>query len=186
MDSNVFSFPQQEKPDACLFLCAGARAQGSSYMAPAASAAYTAPGFAGAPLQSGSVALGAVGAAGATGAPTGAALGTASSPIHMVPLEGGWRSQLWRTVRSLALAFVVLSGVGAIMEDRGLGKGDPSHAHSLYVCVLAAVACCGDWKSLPAGDCAESLSGRNAGRITRGLWKLCRQAARKANYKAIS
>lgn len=92
-------------------------------MTPAASAAYTAPGFPGAP-QTGSVALGAVGAAGAAGAPSGAALGTVSSPIHMVPLEGGWRSQLWRTVRSLALAFVVLSGVGAIMEDRGLGKGE--------------------------------------------------------------
>ena len=37
--------------------------------------------------------------------------------------EPSFRAQLWRTVRTLFVAFVVLSGVGALMEERGLTKG---------------------------------------------------------------
>lgn len=37
--------------------------------------------------------------------------------------EPTFRAQLWRTVRTLAVAFLVLSGVGALVEDRGLTKG---------------------------------------------------------------
>ena len=37
--------------------------------------------------------------------------------------EPTFRAQLWRTVRTLFVAFVVLSGVGALMEERGLTKG---------------------------------------------------------------
>ncbi|KAF8406877.1 hypothetical protein HHK36_005998 [Tetracentron sinense] len=51
-------------------------------------------------------------------------LGTASAPIHMVTAEGGhFKEQLWRTFRSIALAFLVISGVGALIEDRGISKG---------------------------------------------------------------
>lgn len=51
-------------------------------------------------------------------------LGTASAPIHMVTAEGGqFKEQLWRTVRSIALAFLLISGVGALIEDRGISKG---------------------------------------------------------------
>ncbi|KAG8381809.1 hypothetical protein BUALT_Bualt05G0011300 [Buddleja alternifolia] len=51
-------------------------------------------------------------------------LGTASAPIHMVTAEGGnFKEQLWRTVRALGLAFLLISGVGALIEDRGIGKG---------------------------------------------------------------
>ncbi|KAL7112233.1 hypothetical protein ACP275_05G139300 [Erythranthe tilingii] len=50
-------------------------------------------------------------------------LGTASAPIHMVSAEGGnFKEQLWRTVRALGLAFLLISGVGALIEDRGIGK----------------------------------------------------------------
>lgn len=49
-------------------------------------------------------------------------LGTANAPIHMVAAEGGFKVQMWRTFRSLALAFVVLSAVGALIEDKGIGK----------------------------------------------------------------
>ncbi|XP_011098599.1 ATP-dependent zinc metalloprotease FTSH 4, mitochondrial-like [Sesamum indicum] len=55
-------------------------------------------------------------------------LGTASAPIHMVTAEGGnFKEQLWRTVRALGLAFLLISGVGALIEDRGIGKGLAVH-----------------------------------------------------------
>lgn len=51
-------------------------------------------------------------------------LGTASAPIHMVAAEGGhFKEQLWRTIRSIALGFLLISGVGALIEDRGISKG---------------------------------------------------------------
>ena len=33
------------------------------------------------------------------------------------------KAQLWRTVRTLAIMFVVISGLGAFLEEKGLGKG---------------------------------------------------------------
>lgn len=50
-------------------------------------------------------------------------LGSASSPIHMVTSEGGFKQQFWRTIRTLGLAFLMVSAVGALFEDRGIGKG---------------------------------------------------------------
>jgi len=95
----------------------------------------------------------------------------------MVPLEGGWRSQLWRTVRSLALAFVVLSGVGAIMEDRGLGKGEgwplPNPLCSLVL--LAAVPAIDIWE-LPMysrSPCKNFVRMM----VLYSPWRTCRQAA---------
>ncbi|URE03636.1 Peptidase family M41 [Musa troglodytarum] len=50
-------------------------------------------------------------------------LGTASAPIHMVTAEtSNFKEQLWRTFRTIAVSFLVLSGVGALIEDRGLSK----------------------------------------------------------------
>ncbi|KAI7744864.1 hypothetical protein M8C21_017461 [Ambrosia artemisiifolia] len=52
------------------------------------------------------------------------ALGTAAAPIHMVATEGGhFKEQLWRTVRALGIGFLLISGVGALIEDRGITKG---------------------------------------------------------------
>ena len=51
-------------------------------------------------------------------------LGSSSSPIHMVTSEGGFKQQFWRTIRTLALAFLMVSAVGALFEDRGIGKGE--------------------------------------------------------------
>ncbi|KAK0571060.1 hypothetical protein LWI29_010434 [Acer saccharum] len=54
----------------------------------------------------------------------GGVLGTASAPIHMVAAEGGhFKEQLWRTIRTIALGFLLISGVGALIEDRGISKG---------------------------------------------------------------
>ncbi|XP_038699481.1 ATP-dependent zinc metalloprotease FTSH 4, mitochondrial-like isoform X2 [Tripterygium wilfordii] len=59
------------------------------------------------------------------GKPTkGGILGTVDTPIHMVASEGSnFKEQLWRTVRYIALSFLVISGIGALIEDRGIGKG---------------------------------------------------------------
>lgn len=43
--------------------------------------------------------------------------------MFILQAEPTFRAQLWRTVRTLFVAFVVLSGVGALMEERGLTKG---------------------------------------------------------------
>ena len=50
---------------------------------------------------------------------TSGALGSASSPIYTQQLEPTFRAQMWRTVRTLGVAFVVLSGIGALADDRG-------------------------------------------------------------------
>jgi ATP-dependent metalloprotease len=51
-------------------------------------------------------------------------LGTANAPIHMVTAETGqFKDQLWRTFRSIALTFLLISGIGALIEDRGISKG---------------------------------------------------------------
>ncbi|BDA41445.1 ATP-dependent zinc metalloprotease FTSH 4, mitochondrial [Coccomyxa sp. Obi] len=73
---------------------------------------------------------GAAGNTGVAGLVTGAGvaaaqdeLGTARNPVYMMQAEPSFRAQLWRTVRTLAVAFLVLSGVGALVEERGLTKG---------------------------------------------------------------
>ncbi|KAL4564758.1 hypothetical protein LXL04_028829 [Taraxacum kok-saghyz] len=51
-------------------------------------------------------------------------LGTAAAPIHMVANEGGnFKEQLWRTIRALGVGFLLISGIGALIEDRGITKG---------------------------------------------------------------
>ncbi|GLT25580.1 hypothetical protein SLA2020_007010 [Shorea laevis] len=51
-------------------------------------------------------------------------LGTSGAPIHMVTAGGSnFKEQLWRTIRAIALGFLLISGVGALIEDRGIGKG---------------------------------------------------------------
>ncbi|KAK4384744.1 ATP-dependent zinc metalloprotease FTSH 5, mitochondrial [Sesamum angolense] len=50
--------------------------------------------------------------------------GTTSAPTHMVTAEGGhFKEQLWRTVHSLGMAFLLISGFGALIEDKGIGLG---------------------------------------------------------------
>jgi len=67
----------------------------------------------------GGVAGGSVGAAGVAAA--GGAAGTSAAPLYIRQVEPSFGSQFWKTVRTLGLAFIVLSGVGAFLEDKGLG-----------------------------------------------------------------
>ena len=52
-----------------------------------------------------------------------AELGSAKNPIFTMQAEPTVRSQVWRTVRTLAVMFVIISGLGALMEERGLSRG---------------------------------------------------------------
>jgi hypothetical protein len=42
----------------------------------------------------------------------------------------GVRAQLWRAVRTLAIAFLVISGVNTLIEDRGVPKGTASRTRT--------------------------------------------------------
>ena len=63
--------------------------------------------------------------AGVAGATSGAAqeLGSSKNPIYMMQAAPTFRPQLWRTVRTLAVAFLLISGIGALFDERGLGRG---------------------------------------------------------------
>ncbi|GFP90125.1 ATP-dependent zinc metalloprotease ftsh 5 mitochondrial [Phtheirospermum japonicum] len=59
-------------------------------------------------------------------------LGTSSAPIHMVSTEGGYfKEQLWKTVRALGVSFLLISGVSALIEDKGIGKGKTMLARAI-------------------------------------------------------
>lgn len=45
-------------------------------------------------------------------------LGTAQAPVHVTQAEPSFKAQFWRSIRSLGLAFIVISGIGALMEDK--------------------------------------------------------------------
>lgn len=64
----------------------------------------------------------------------GGALGTAFAPLHTVTVEGGgFKEQLWRTIRSLGLAFVLISGVGSLIEVKAIGKGALVQLYSVRI-----------------------------------------------------
>ena len=54
---------------------------------------------------------------------SGGVLGTAQSPVYTQHLEPTFWAQAWRTIRTLGVAFVVISGVGALVGDAGPGGG---------------------------------------------------------------
>ena len=89
---------------------AAAEAAGAASAAPPAAAAGA---FAGASASF----VPPVGAAAALGA-----AGTAANPVQVAVVQAGWRQQLWRTLRVLAVAFIALSAFGALMDDRGMSS----------------------------------------------------------------
>ena len=46
-------------------------------------------------------------------------LGSPKNPVNVTQAEPSLRNQMWRTIRTLGLGFIVLSGIGALMEDKG-------------------------------------------------------------------
>lgn len=49
-------------------------------------------------------------------------LGTASAPIHMAT-SGNLEGQIWQTLRALGTAFILISGLGAILEGKVISRG---------------------------------------------------------------
>jgi len=60
--------------------------------------------------------------------------GTITEPVHVVFQEAGVRTQIWKTVRTLALAFLLIAGLSSLVEDRGVPKGlkEGKHAFSCF------------------------------------------------------
>ena len=58
-------------------------------------------------------------AMGAAALQNGEVLGTAQSPVYTQQLEPTFKAQFWRTLRTLGTAFIVLSGIGALADERG-------------------------------------------------------------------
>ncbi|KAF7817383.1 ATP-dependent zinc metalloprotease FTSH 4, mitochondrial-like [Senna tora] len=55
-------------------------------------------------------------------------IGTGSVPIQMVDARGSsFKEQLWRTFRSIAVVFVMISGIDALVDDKGISKGLGMH-----------------------------------------------------------
>ena len=48
--------------------------------------------------------------------------GTPEAPVHVSMVEAGWKTQVWRTVRLVAVAFVLMSAFGALMDDKGFSS----------------------------------------------------------------
>jgi ATP-dependent metalloprotease len=46
---------------------------------------------------------------------------TANEPMFVTMVEGGWRSQVWKTIRMVAITFLLISAVGVLMDERGAG-----------------------------------------------------------------
>ncbi|KAG9157328.1 hypothetical protein Leryth_004970 [Lithospermum erythrorhizon] len=50
--------------------------------------------------------------------------GTARAPIHTVTAgRGHFKEQLWNTIRALGVGFILISGIGELIRDRGILKG---------------------------------------------------------------
>jgi len=69
--------------------------------------------------------VGGVGGAGGAASvnPAVAAASAAGEPVNVRLAEPSMATQAWRTFRSLGTTFLLLAGVGAFMEDRGVGRG---------------------------------------------------------------
>lgn len=82
-----------------------------SYPAAAAATAVPGPGFNPAAL------------AGAGGGDVGGVLGTVKNPLVITNAEPSLFSQIARLVRSLGLAFILVTAVGAFLDEKTLSKG---------------------------------------------------------------
>jgi ATP-dependent metalloprotease len=51
------------------------------------------------------------------------AIGTAANPLYMLQAEPSFKSQMWKSIRTLGLAFFFMAGLGALVEDKGLSRG---------------------------------------------------------------
>ncbi|GJQ10971.1 hypothetical protein GpartN1_g2762.t1 [Galdieria partita] len=49
--------------------------------------------------------------------------GSPEEPVHVTLAEPSTKSQFWKLIRSVAVFFIVISGLGALFEERSVGKG---------------------------------------------------------------
>ena len=73
---------------------------------------------------------GAYGGAGGGGGGGGSRGGTHKDPLLISLAEPSFQQQMWKTARTLAMAYLLLLGITTIMEERGLSRGS-STQHSV-------------------------------------------------------
>ncbi|KAG2497754.1 hypothetical protein HYH03_004026 [Edaphochlamys debaryana] len=78
-------------------------------------------GFAAGPAM-GAASAAALGGAGAAGAAAEGTLGSPRNPLVMTFAEPSFSSQVWRTVRTLGGAFILVTCLGTLLDDKGLTK----------------------------------------------------------------
>ena len=71
--------------------------------------------------------------AGLAGAAPALAAGTLANPMQVAVVQAGWRSQLWRTLRVLAVAFLALSAIGVLLDEKGVSSRLGNSASSVHV-----------------------------------------------------
>ncbi|KAK4532246.1 hypothetical protein CCYA_CCYA11G3103 [Cyanidiococcus yangmingshanensis] len=49
--------------------------------------------------------------------------GSSEEPLVVTLAEPTFRTQIWKTIRTLGTVFLLMSGIGAVMEERGLARG---------------------------------------------------------------
>lgn len=64
---------------------------------------------------------------GAALAETGAQGTSVKSPMYVTMVEAGFKTQMWRTIRTFAVAFLVISALGALIDEKGVpGRSGPN------------------------------------------------------------
>jgi len=49
------------------------------------------------------------------------------SPMYVTMVEAGFKTQMWRTIRTFAVAFLVISALGALIDEKGVpGRSGPN------------------------------------------------------------
>ncbi|GIL68307.1 hypothetical protein Vafri_21590, partial [Volvox africanus] len=78
--------------------------------------------FAAGPALGGAGAAALGGSGSAAGAAADGVLGSAKNPLVMTFAEPSFSSQMWRTVRTLGSAFILVTCLGTLLDDKGLTK----------------------------------------------------------------
>ncbi|GIL81777.1 hypothetical protein Vretimale_1381 [Volvox reticuliferus] len=80
------------------------------------------PSFAAGPALGGTSAAALGGSGSAAGAAADGVLGSTKNPLVMTFAEPSFSSQMWRTVRTLGGAFILVTCLGTLLDDKGLTK----------------------------------------------------------------
>mmetsp|Transcript_10855 Transcript_10855/g.23362 ORF Transcript_10855/g.23362 Transcript_10855/m.23362 type:complete len:794 (+) Transcript_10855:251-2632(+) len=114
-NSRVLSLVQRGASAATL-ASAGAMGRGAAFEGAAGASGYQGFAASAVPPMMGGAAVAAAGAGEA------GVLGTSKNPVVMTFAEPTFSSQVWRTIRTIGTAFIVVTCLGTLLDDKGLTK----------------------------------------------------------------